>query len=203
MTYTYHDHPSHPGYGWIEPIMDADCPLIEARIAEEIAGLLNGRSASATPAVEQAQQDTSNYVSCGCGDMYLPDSYGAGYIHGAGQCENCEAGQPHAQTIRDAALEDAALSAETYPNPYGHDAASAHACDMTAVAIGKGIRALKFKPMQQDGERVDADIDIDAAAKTLAACMDYPWAAMPEQGRAEMRKHAQAVIDAARAKEQP
>jgi hypothetical protein len=52
MTYTYHDHPSHPGYGWIEPIMDADCPLIEARIAEEIAGLLNGRSAPTPPAAK-------------------------------------------------------------------------------------------------------------------------------------------------------
>lgn len=40
-------------------------------------------------------------------------------------------------------------------------------------------------------------LDIEAAAKTLAAAMDYPWEHMPEQGREEMRKHAKAVIDAA------
>ncbi|MBU0792037.1 MAG: hypothetical protein KKC55_16435 [Gammaproteobacteria bacterium] len=39
--------------------------------------------------------------------------------------------------------------------------------------------------------------DIEAAAKKLAACMDYPWEHMPEQGRASMREHAKAVIDAA------
>ena len=39
--------------------------------------------------------------------------------------------------------------------------------------------------------------DIEAAAKTLAACMDYPWDHMPEQGREAMRKHAAAVIEAA------
>ena len=38
---------------------------------------------------------------------------------------------------------------------------------------------------------------ITAAAKKLAECMDYPWDHMPEQGRAEMRKHAQAVLAAA------
>lgn len=35
---------------------------------------------------------------------------------------------------------------------------------------------------------------IEAAAKTIAQCMDYPWEHMPEQGRATMRKHAQAVL---------
>lgn len=38
---------------------------------------------------------------------------------------------------------------------------------------------------------------IEAAAKTLSACMDYPWEHMPEQGRNNMRKHAKAVIEAA------
>jgi hypothetical protein len=38
---------------------------------------------------------------------------------------------------------------------------------------------------------------LEAAAKTLAACMDYPWEHMPEQGRASMREHAKAVINAA------
>jgi len=39
--------------------------------------------------------------------------------------------------------------------------------------------------------------NIEAAAKKLAACMDYPWEHMPEQGRASMRGHATAVIGAA------
>lgn len=38
---------------------------------------------------------------------------------------------------------------------------------------------------------------ITAAAKKLAECMEYPWDHMPEQGRAEMRKHARAVTAAA------
>lgn len=41
-------------------------------------------------------------------------------------------------------------------------------------------------------------LDLEAAAKKLAACMDYPWEHMPEQGRASMREHAKAVIDAAK-----
>lgn len=40
-------------------------------------------------------------------------------------------------------------------------------------------------------------LDLEAAAKKLAACMDYPWEHMTEQGRASMREHATAVIDAA------
>ena len=38
---------------------------------------------------------------------------------------------------------------------------------------------------------------ITAAAKKLAECMEYPWEFMPEPGRKNMRKHAQAVIEAA------
>ena len=41
------------------------------------------------------------------------------------------------------------------------------------------------------------EVQINAAGKKMAECMDYPWGHMPEQGRAEMRKHAQAVIEAA------
>ncbi len=40
-------------------------------------------------------------------------------------------------------------------------------------------------------------LNIEAAAKAMAECMDYPWAHMPEQGRAAMREHAQTVIRAA------
>lgn len=47
------------------------------------------------------------------------------------------------------------------------------------------------------------DEQVDAAAKKLAECMDYPWNHMPEQGRAEMRKHAQAVLSAANCRPPP
>ncbi len=47
-------------------------------------------------------------------------------------------------------------------------------------------------------DREDAH-DIEAAAKTLAECMDYPWEPMPEKGREAMRNHAKRVIGAARA----
>jgi len=40
--------------------------------------------------------------------------------------------------------------------------------------------------------------DIEAAAKVLAAKMDYPWEYMPEQGRQSMRENAKAVIYAAK-----
>jgi hypothetical protein len=38
---------------------------------------------------------------------------------------------------------------------------------------------------------------LNAAAKVLAECMDYPWEYMPEQGRQKMRDHAASVIAAA------
>lgn len=42
-----------------------------------------------------------------------------------------------------------------------------------------------------------SDEQAEAAAKALAACMDYPWEYMPEKGRQAMRKHAAAVVAAA------
>lgn len=38
------------------------------------------------------------------------------------------------------------------------------------------------------------DEAIEHAAQTLAECMDYPWAYMPEHGRKEMRTHAHAIV---------
>lgn len=46
-------------------------------------------------------------------------------------------------------------------------------------------------------EQALSDAQIDAAAKVMAQCMDYPWDHMPEQGRDKMREHARAVIAAA------
>jgi hypothetical protein len=31
-----------------------------------------------------------NLVTCGCGDSYPAQSYGAGWIHAIGNCPNCE-----------------------------------------------------------------------------------------------------------------
>ncbi|TRM53310.1 hypothetical protein YH64_009430 [Achromobacter sp. LC458] len=47
------------------------------------------------------------------------------------------------------------------------------------------------------GDALLPNLDLDAAAKTLAECMDYPWAHMPEQGREQMRQNAKTVITAA------
>ncbi|WP_422846920.1 hypothetical protein ACOYR4_13180 [Acidovorax sp. M14] len=49
----------------------------------------------------------------------------------------------------------------------------------------------------QAGAVTLTDEQIDAAAKKLAECMEYPWEFMPEPGRKNMRKHAQDVIEAA------
>lgn len=39
-----------------------------------------------------------------------------------------------------------------------------------------------------------SDGQIDAAAKKLAECFDYPWEHMPEKGREQMRSHVRAVL---------
>lgn len=63
------------------------------------------------------------------------------------------------------------------------------------------LTLMLFKPEQQDTQQHVAvpltDEWIDAAAKKLAECMEYPWEFMPEPGRKNMRKHAQDVIGAA------
>jgi hypothetical protein len=46
-------------------------------------------------------------------------------------------------------------------------------------------------------EQRNAVRDIEAAAKVLANCMDYPWEHMPENGRVLMRKHAKCIVDSA------
>ena len=55
---------------------------------------LRGQIAAAVKklAATQAQQD-ADVVSCGCGDLYPSNSYGAGFIAAAGHCENCDAAQ--------------------------------------------------------------------------------------------------------------
>lgn len=51
-------------------------------------------------------------------------------------------------------------------------------------------------------EQPSADL-IEAAAKAIAQCMDYPWEPMPEQGRENMRKHARTVAAVLNAGPQP
>ncbi|MGW8304320.1 MAG: hypothetical protein ACWGIK_00650 [Achromobacter pulmonis] len=66
-------------------------------------------------------------------------------------------------------------------------------------------RALKQPQADKDGgqQRAGDSVDLEAAAKTMAECMDYPWAHMPREGRAAMRQHAQSVIRAALSATQP
>lgn len=59
------------------------------------------------------------------------------------------------------------------------------------------LRAELRESYSIDAAVQEEHLDLDAAAKKLAACMDYPWEHMPEQGRASMREHATAVIGAA------
>jgi hypothetical protein len=63
------------------------------------------------------------------------------------------------------------------------------------VLLPDGNYGIYAKPPKGHGSD---EYDIESAAKALATCMDYPWAHMLEQGRKEMRKHARAVVDAAR-----
>ncbi len=47
-------------------------------------------------------------------------------------------------------------------------------------------------------ERVALSEDrLEAAAKVLAQCMDYPWSHMPEKGRDTMRNNVKLIIEAA------
>ncbi|MFY3127585.1 Lar family restriction alleviation protein [Achromobacter xylosoxidans] len=91
--------------------------------------------------------------------------------------------QASAENVRNAALEEAAKL-----------------MDQTLRSNGAAlIRGLKRSQAHKDGgqQRAGDDFDVEAAAKTMAECMDYPWAHMPEKGREQMRLHAQSVIRSA------
>lgn len=57
-----------------------------------------------------------------------------------------------------------------------------------------GVQAM-WTPWQASRESLV--IDLDAAARTLAESVDYPWEFMPEQGRTRMKANARMVIEAA------
>lgn len=69
------------------------------------------------------------------------------------------------------------------------------------VREAKRWAALNPKPTPEAPAQASAvdERAIDAAARKIAECMDYPWEHMPEKGRSTMRDHAKAVLDAARA----
>ncbi|WP_459693406.1 hypothetical protein, partial [Achromobacter xylosoxidans] len=70
--------------------------------------------------------------------------------------------------------------------------------DNVAAAVRRLERGFKAQADKDGGQqRAGDDFDVEAAAKTMAECMDYPWAHMPEKGREQMRLHAQSVIRAA------
>ena len=72
--------------------------------------------------------------------------------------------------------------------------------DQTGIVTFKADRRMLQVPADEDiRNEVEAlqEPDIEAAAKRLAACMDYPWGPMPEQGRNAMREHAKAIIETA------
>lgn len=57
-------------------------------------------------------------------------------------------------------------------------------------------RATKYQmePVYTDPPSREVPEDVEAAARKLADCFDYPWEYMPEQGRENMRSHARAVL---------
>jgi len=75
---------------------------------------------------------------------------------------------------------------------YGHDEIHFR---RDLVSLEEAIASKVAAPAAGDARL--PPLNIEAAAKAMAECMDYPWAHMPEQGRATMREHAQTVIRAA------
>lgn len=71
-----------------------DATLFQAGIYRnsELAGFV--RQVLRVVSTAQVQQD-GDMVSCGCGDIFPSNSYGAGFIAAAGHCENCDAAQDH------------------------------------------------------------------------------------------------------------
>jgi hypothetical protein len=72
-----------------------------------------------------------------------------------------------------------------------------HAADKANTAFSRSTMAEAAAILDDRQQRAGDDFDVEAAAKTMAECMDYPWAHMPEKGREQMRLHAQSVIRAA------
>lgn len=70
---------------------------------------------------------------------------------------------------------------------------------LSVSARDAALHLLSVLPAQQVAEQVgeQQEFNIEAAAKKLSECMDYPWDHMPEQGRQSMRAITQRVLAAA------
>ena len=89
-----------------------------------------------------------------------------------------------------------ALDAIQDAAPQASEAAHKEAAAM-AGSFGAPDMADALDPVAESRASEAVTCDVEAAAEKMAECMDYPWAEMPEQGRAHMRKFAQSVVDVA------
>ena len=99
------------------------------------------------------------------------------------------------KTPTDAQLQSAYDSVPAHGNQQ-----DVHIAGLRAVLAKWGSPVVAGEPQPthaQTGAVPLTDEQIDAAAKKLADCMEYPWEFMPEPGRKIMREHAQDVIGAA------
>ncbi|TRM53312.1 hypothetical protein YH64_009440 [Achromobacter sp. LC458] len=154
--------------------------LASAPVAGEARSLAILRFERGTPGREN---DMPRVVACD----WMPD--GEYPVYAAPQAS---------EAVRNRALEEAAAlcEAKAIDTPRVNETASIVRGALLMQA--ERIRALKTQADKDGGDCAkDAVIDLEAAAKALSECMDYPWTQMPEKGRAHMREHAQTVINAA------
>lgn len=121
--------------------------------------------------------------------------------HGGGQCPDPECwngGEPSASKCCTPSDEEKALLANGDYTPEELWGGSRPTCPKCITCNDNGAvgNILNSEPCP-DCAQVECP-NIEAAAQKLAACMDYPWEFMPEQGRASMREHAKAIIEAAK-----
>lgn len=127
---------------------------------------------------------------------------------GPALCATCKTEQMHNSMLNGifGQQESGRLKADLQREPYGSPADVARRIeswiskhgqqDSASLLLYEAMKALRSTAPAAGDARTPA-INIEAAAKAMAECMDYPWAHMPEQGRATMREHAQTVIRAA------
>lgn len=99
---------------------------------------------------------------------------------------------------------EARASAQDDAKEYGSPTDVAHRIEQYLAHDGREnsatlllYEAMKALRAPAAGDARAPALNIEAAAIALAECMDYPWAHMPDPGRAAMREHAQTVIRAA------
>ncbi len=173
-------------------------------------GLKVGSKLYASPAAAQAQPDVQTLIAYAEGRIKhvnegeCPDNI-EGHDTRDPDCPVCRAlmGTIHAQPAMPPLTEAMRAVLRNENDIYdSEDAMYAALCDAAQAQPSASLKPDMQRESQRGAEsgrdREDAH-NIEAAAKTLAECMDYPWEPMPEKGREAMRKHAKRVIDAARA----